>query len=195
MAIDRRNPFISLREGMERLLQESSMVPSSIFDVFGQRSFPVDLAESETQFVLRASLPGMKPDDVQITVQNETLTISGTIQETQEPQGQQWLLHEQRAGAFQRTLRLPTPINADHARASFEDGMLTLTLPKAEAAKVQHIKVSGQPAKPRQEPASAAPESRTDEQVREQVARNQVEEASQESFPASDSPSWAAQPQ
>jgi hypothetical protein len=89
---------------------------------------------------------------------------------------------------------LPTPINADQARASFEDGMLTLTLPKAEAAKVQHIKVSGQPAKAHQEPASVA-ESRTDEQVREQVARNQVEEASQESFPASDSPSWAAQPQ
>jgi HSP20 family molecular chaperone IbpA len=77
MAIDRRNPFISLREGMERLLQESSMVPSSIFDVFGQRSFPVDLAEAETQFVLRASLPGVKPDDVQITARTKPSPLVG----------------------------------------------------------------------------------------------------------------------
>lgn len=195
MAIDRWNPFISLREGMERLLQEGPMAPGSFFDVFGQRSFPVDLAESETQFVLRASLPGIKPDDVQITAQNETLTISGTVQETQEQQGQQWLLHEHRTGSFQRTLRLPAPINADQARAHFENGMLTVTLPKAEAAKVQHIKVSSQPALVPQESASAAPERRTDEQVREQANRNQVEEASQESFPASDAPSWTAQPQ
>jgi hypothetical protein len=70
-----------------------------------------------------------------------------------------------------------------------------VTLPKAEAAKVQHIKVNNQPALGPQESASAAPERRTDEQVREQANRNQVEEASQESFPASDAPSWTAQPQ
>src|ERR1051326_2924292 len=123
MSLDRWNPFMSLREAMERL-QENLMVPGSPFDAFGQRSFPLDLAESENQFVLRAPLPGIKPEDVEITLQGDLLTITGTMQAEQEQQDKEWLIREQRSGTFQRTVRLPTPVNADQAVARVADGIL-----------------------------------------------------------------------
>ncbi|HEU5369490.1 MAG TPA: Hsp20/alpha crystallin family protein, partial [Ktedonobacterales bacterium] len=167
MTIDRWNPFTSLGEAIERLLQEGFAAPGTIFDAFGQRSFPLNLAESEKQLVLRAPLPGVKPEDVQITIQGDTLTISAAVQSEQERQGQRWLIHELPTGTLERALRLPALIDADQARARIEDGILTLHLPKTEAARTQHIKLTSQPTPQPQEQAPSVSQSQTDAQAHE----------------------------
>ena len=96
--------------------------------------------------MVRASLPGVKPDDVQITVHGDTLTIRGETKSDEEKKGQTWHLRERRFGSFQRSVALATPVNSDKAQAHYEHGVLTLTLPKAESAKPKVIKIgqSGQ---------------------------------------------------
>src|SRR3954452_19674854 len=146
MAIERWDPFreaISLRDAMNSLLQDSFVRPGGMPAANAPTALPLDVSETEDAFVVRASLPGVKPDDVQITVHGDTLTIRGESKVEEEKKGEQWHLRERRYGAFQRALSLSAPVNADQAQANFEHGVLTLTLPKSEAAKPRQIKIGG----------------------------------------------------
>jgi len=146
MAIERWDPFrevISLREAMNSLLQESFVRPGGILAQEGLSALPLDVSETENEFVVKASLPGIKPDDVQITVHGDTLTIRGESKVEEEKKGEHWHIRERRSGVFQRSLSLSAPVDSDKAQAEFEHGVLTLTLPKSEAAKPRQIKVSG----------------------------------------------------
>jgi HSP20 family protein len=142
MAITRWDPFgdaVSLRDAMNSLFQESFVRPAA--GASGGFSTPVDVSENENEFVIHASLPGVRPEDVQITVHGDTLTIRGETKDHEEKKGENWLLRERRYGGFQRSLSFSAPVNADRASAHFEHGVLTLTLPKAEEAKPKQIKV------------------------------------------------------
>lgn len=144
MAIERWDPFrdvVSLREAMNSLLQDSFVRPSGGLSGTPQGSFPLDVSETENEFVLHAQLPGVKPEEVQITVHNDTVLIRGETKSQEEKKGETWHLRERRFGSFQRAVNLNAPIDADKANAQFEHGVLTLTLPKAEAAKPKQIKV------------------------------------------------------
>ncbi len=146
MAIERWDPFrdvVSLRDAMNSLLQESFVRPGGASAAGGSATLPVDVAETENEFVVKASLPGLKPEDVQITVHGDTLTIRGETQAEEEKKGETWHLRERRYGSFQRSLSFGTPVDSDKADARFENGQLTLTLPKSEAAKPKQIKVNG----------------------------------------------------
>jgi HSP20 family protein len=145
MAIDRWDPFreaVSLNDAMNALLRESYIRPGS--GVPGQQGpglLPLDISENENEFVVKASMPGVKPEDVQITVHGDTLTIQGETRAEEEKKGQRWHLRERRFGQFQRSLSLATPVDSDKAQATFEHGVLTLTLPKSEQAKPRQIKI------------------------------------------------------
>ena len=146
MAIERWDPFreaISLRDAMNSLLQESFVRPGGLQGQDGHGTLPLDVVEMEDEFVVKASLPGVKPEDVQITVHGDTLTIRGESKAEQEKKGEQWHLRERRFGSFQRSVALSTPVDSDRAQAHYEHGVLTLTLPKSEAAKPRQIKVTG----------------------------------------------------
>ncbi len=148
MVLQRWEPFremMSLRDAIDRLFQESFVRPSAMLMPAGrvQGTFSLDLADNPENFVVRASLPGIKPDDVQITVQGNTLTIRAERKAEEERQGQNWLIREQQHGSFQRSLTLPTLVNADQAEAQYENGVLTLTLPKAEEARPKQIQIKG----------------------------------------------------
>jgi HSP20 family protein len=146
MAIEIWDPFretVSLRDAMNSLLQESFVRPSGVSSPTGYSAMPLDLSESENEFVVTAALPGVKPEDVQITAQGDTLTIRGESKAQEEKKGEQWHVRERRFGSFQRTVTLPTPIDSNSAQAHFEHGILTLTLPKSESAKPRQIKVNG----------------------------------------------------
>jgi HSP20 family protein len=153
MAIQRFEPLremISLRDAMNSLFQESFVRPVNLMGD-GAMMLPLDIAENENEFIVKASMPGVKPEDVQITAHGDTLTIRGTVKEEQEKKDEHYYLRERRVGEFLRTVSLSTPISADKAQAHFENGVLTLILPKAEEAKPKQIKVNGktgnQPAK------------------------------------------------
>jgi len=146
MTLDRWDPFreaVSLRDAMNTLLQESFVRPSGPSAPNGPATLPLDVSETEDAFMVKASLPGIKPEDVQITVHGDTLTIRGETKAEEEKKGERWHLRERRFGSYQRSVALATPVDSDQAQAQFEHGVLTLTLPKSEAARPRQIKIGG----------------------------------------------------
>jgi HSP20 family protein len=111
---------------------------------FGSTSAAVpalDLSETDNEIVVTASVPGIKPDDLKITLVGDTLEISGETSSESEHKEATYHLRERRSGSFRRTVLLPAPVIGDQAKAEFENGVLTLTLPKAEAARRKSIAV------------------------------------------------------
>jgi HSP20 family protein len=90
-----------------------------------------------------AELPGLDPEHLHLEVLDDTVTIRGEIEEPEPPEGSRWLLRERRPGKFARTIVLPTEVNGAAADATIDNGLLTLRLPKAEAARPRTIKVTG----------------------------------------------------
>jgi HSP20 family protein len=146
MAIDHWDPFrdaVSLRDAMNALFQDSFVRSGTTPTQGSLVALPLDVCETEHEFVVKAALPGVKPEDVQITVHGDTLTIRGESKTEEDKKGEHWHLRERRHGTFHRSLTLATQVNSDKARADFDLGVLTLTLPKAESAKPRQIKVGG----------------------------------------------------
>ncbi len=102
---------------------------------------PVDLYETDDAVPVTASLPGVKADDVHISVIGNTLTIKGETKDENEEKDQNYYRQERRSGSFQRVITLPVKVEGDKASATFEDGVLTLELPKAAEVKAQTIEV------------------------------------------------------
>ncbi len=145
MRFDPERELWSLRDAMNRLMEESFVVPSMLGELRGSgRSWglAVDMFETDDHLVVKASVPGVKPENLDITVQGESLTIKGEMKEEQEEKQQgRYHVRERRQGAFSRVLTLPFPIQGDKVTATFDNGVLTLTLPKAEELKPRTIKV------------------------------------------------------
>lgn len=143
MTLIRRAGFgdlLSLRQAMDRLFEESFVNPSTW--QFGEGQLvPVDVYTTTDDVVVQAILPGVKPEEVDITVEGNTLSISGDTSSTI-PAREGLLLQEIRRGRFIRTLTLPAGLEADKATATFEDGVLTLRIPKAEQVKPRQIKIT-----------------------------------------------------
>lgn len=145
MAIERWDPFrevVSLRDAFNTLLQESFVRPDSLPSGGSNvLALPLDISETADAFVVRASLPGIRPEDVQVTVHGDTLTIQGETRSEEEHKEETWHLRERRHGTFRRTVSLSVPVDADRAVAEHNHGVLRLTLPKAESARPKQIKV------------------------------------------------------
>ncbi|HID62009.1 MAG TPA: Hsp20/alpha crystallin family protein [Anaerolineae bacterium] len=144
----RWEPFrelISLREAMDRLFEESFVRPwGRQLAPLGMEVLAVDMYETDDDIVVKASLPGVKPEEVNISVTGNTLTIKGETKAEEEVKEGNYIRRERRYGAFSRTLTLPTQVEVDKAEAVFAQGVLTLTLPKAEEVKPKSIKVKTQ---------------------------------------------------
>jgi HSP20 family protein len=97
--------------------------------------------QTADEVVIKASLPGVKPEDVDITVSGDTVTIKGETKTEEEIKREDYLYQERRYGVFSRSVRLPGSMQMDKAEAVFENGVLKLTIPKAEEAKPKSIKV------------------------------------------------------
>lgn len=145
MSIMRREPFselVSLRQAMDKLFEDSFVRPSRMLAAFGEAAIPaIDVYQTPNEFVVKASLPGTKPDDVNIDITGNTLTIKGETKAEQETKNEDYLYQERRYGSFSRSLVLPSGLQADKIEATMENGILTLTIPKAEEAKPKTIKV------------------------------------------------------
>jgi HSP20 family protein len=144
MAVTQWNPlseFVTLREAMDRLFNESMVRPNGPSRM-GQQ--PYDLYETEDGLTFRFAVPGIRPEDVEVTVVQNTISVKGNYPQPVEEQ-KNWIWHVHglpQGGEFQYTFRLPTAVNADRAEATFENGILSLFLPKAEAAKPRRIQIA-----------------------------------------------------
>lgn len=146
MALSRWDPFsemMSLRQAMDQLLAESVVRPRAGAGLTATGAFDLDVMERDDAVVVKASLPGVKPEDVNITVQNNVLTIQGETREERETGEGRYHHRERRYGRFSRSIGLPIEVNPNACDASFEHGVLTITLAKAEAARPRRIAIRG----------------------------------------------------
>jgi len=108
---------------------------------FGGEWLAMDMYQTDDDVVIKAALPGIKGEDLHISIADGVLTIQGEMKEEKVTEKARYHLRERRYGTFSRSIQLPTEVVTDKAEAKFEDGILTLTLPKAEETKPKTITV------------------------------------------------------
>jgi len=122
--------MMTLREAMDRLFDDAFTHPINNVNTWGAPA--IDLYQTEKNVVVKAALPGLKADDVQIAVTGEVLTLKGEFKQAEEVKEATYHVKEQRYGSFERSVMLPTEVQTEKAKADFENGILTITLPKAD---------------------------------------------------------------
>lgn len=138
----RRDPFrdlVTLREAMDQLFEESVVRPRPT--AVASRGLAVDMYETDDTVVVKTAIPGASPEDIDISITRDSLTIKGELKADEKIEEADCICRERAYGAFSRSLTTPVSVEASEAEAEFEDGILTLTLPKAEALKPKAIKV------------------------------------------------------
>lgn len=166
MSMSRYDPFreaLSLRNVMDRLFEQSFVQP---FWTGGSQamSAPLDVCETDNGYEIAVALPGVKPEDIDLTATQHSLTIKGhysyqnmhqnwhggqeqgqqSVQQSQpQEQHRNWLMREMGTGTFERTVTLPRPIDVDKIQTSYENGILTVPVPVSEANRPKRISVSG----------------------------------------------------
>ncbi len=144
MSITRFQPlgdFVSLRDAMDRLFEDSFIRPSQWVNGNGAFAVPVDLWETSEAYHLRADVPGLTPDDLDINATQDTITITGEVKAEAPAENDVWLRRERRYGKFTRSFTLPLQIDANKVDATFENGTLHLVMPKADEVRPKQIKV------------------------------------------------------
>lgn len=144
-------PFSSIREDMNRLFREMEQefqapqrakAGAERPELPGLWGPPVDIIEEGDNIKVKAQVPGVKPEDIEIEVENDTLLLSGETRYTTEEDRGNVHLREIATGQFFRRIPLPTDVQGDKAKAEFQEGMLTITLPKSAEVRRHKIKVS-----------------------------------------------------
>jgi HSP20 family protein len=201
-----------MREAMDRVLEEAFARPGtrtpSGHPRDGVMGFVADLMDRGDRYVLWATLDGVEPDSIDIAIQGQSLVIRGEIPSIKVGTGDRWLLRERQTGAFERSFRLPSPIDAESAEAEFMHGVLRLTMPKVEIARGHRIPINRPPARLEAQTQSRVDPSEVDptkpvvdvqpdgpSKARPPRAKDTnkddlVSAESESSFPASDPPSW-----
>lgn len=142
---DAARDMVSLREAMDKLFEESFLRPGLLGTTDSASALmPMDMYETEDEIVVKAAIPGVKPEDIEVTVTGDLLTIKGEFKSETEEKDEKRNYHrqERRFGNFSRQVALPSGVNADACEADFDNGVLTLKLPKAEEAKVKKVQIS-----------------------------------------------------
>ena len=188
MGLDRWDPLremLSLREAMDRFLhlqQGGLMRPAQLLSSMRPDAIPLDVVERDDAFLVKAAIPGVRPEDVEVVVQGERLMIRAECRADEERHGDNWLMKEHRTGSLQRTVTLPASVSSENAEARIDNGVLILRLPKAQEARPRHISVSS---------GMRGPAPRVHQEGSDHASEgDRVAQESQHSFPASDPPSW-----
>ena len=140
--LTRYDPFremLTLRRAMDRMFDRALDTDSEWQPVTW--NLALDVAENKDEFLVKASIPGIHPDDLDITYADNVLTIKGETKEEKEIKEDQYHLRERRFGSFARSVTLPNKIQGDAIEARYEAGVLTLRLPKVEEAKPKKIAI------------------------------------------------------
>lgn len=139
-----RNELSTLHSQMDDLFDSFFRGLDKPFSLFGERAWPaIDVAEKDEAILVRAEVPGCTPEDIDISVYGNTLTLSGEKKESREANGDGFYHMESSYGSFRREIPLPAEVDADKIEAVVKDGILSVTLPKAEKSKAVKVKVKG----------------------------------------------------
>jgi HSP20 family protein len=134
--------MLTFRDTMDRWFDDRFFRPVWPFDPERETAPVLDLYTTSEAVIAKVALPGVKPETVDITISDELVTISGSYKEETEAEGAAYVRKELLKGGFTRSFALPSAVNSDAATAVFKDGLLTLTIPRIEAAKPMHVKVT-----------------------------------------------------
>ena len=163
--ITRYDPFreaLTLRNAMDQLFAQSFVNPQWIND--SQLTLtPMDVCETDNGYEVNVALPGVKPEDIELTVQQNTLMVKGHYsyqnqhhnkhpeqgKPQQQEQHQSWLMREIGTGTFERTITFPKPINAENIQTNYENGMLFIVVPISEESRPRRINISGGEGQPK----------------------------------------------
>ncbi len=143
-SIVRWEPFrelSTLRDMMDRWFEESFFRMPTPLALWGEGTLAVDMYETKDSVVVKTAIPGVKPEDIDISVTGDILTIKAEAKEEEEVKQENYLRRERRFGSFCRSVTLPGGLITDKAEANYTNGILTLTFPKAEEVKPKSIKV------------------------------------------------------
>ncbi len=147
MMLQRRNPFTpfgelgQMQESMERMRRRFGTPNHDEGQVLEAWAAPLDVVADGDDYVVRASLPGVAPDNIQVAIEDNVLTIRGETAAHYENTDGSYLVRERRSGSFHRSLRLPDTVDQTKVEPCYEHGVLTITLPKAEAKKAKQFEV------------------------------------------------------
>lgn len=134
--------FLSASAGMRGLQHEVNRLFEGVFNEGGSSYPPLDVMVGDSSVVLRAEVPGMSPEHLDLSVTGSTVTLKGERStEESDAQGSKYLRRERGVGAFSRTVELPFPVEAERVQADYKHGILTVTLPRAEADKPKRITI------------------------------------------------------
>ena len=150
MAIVRWQPFsdlMSLRQAMDQLMEDSFVRPSRSVGVMNREIQPlIDMYQTKDELVVKATVPGVKEDDIEINIADDVLTIKGKAEGRQEVKDEDYLYREHYHTSFARSIGLPGSLKTEKAEASTDDGVLTIRIPKAEEAKPKKVEVKARKA-------------------------------------------------
>lgn len=149
--ITRWNPFremVDMQRQLDRVFDEMNRGIGNSEWTQGGNWLALDVHENEDGYIVETDLPGINIDDINITLHENTLTISAEINREETQDSDRRLLSERRYGRFQRSIRLGNTIDADNVDATYENGVLTLMLPKSEASKPRQIAINGNTVNP-----------------------------------------------
>ena len=142
--MQRRSPFNELRQmqdNMDRMWRRFGSFSQEDGSGMEAWAAPLDVVADGDDFVVRASLPGVSPENIQVSIEDSVLTIRGETASHFENTEGNYLMRERRSGSFHRSLRLPDTVDQNNAEPRYEHGVLTITLPKAEAKKARQFEV------------------------------------------------------
>jgi HSP20 family protein len=137
------DPFremVTMRRAMDRLIDRNLGEDQGEWGP-AHLNVPMDITENEDAYLLKASLPGVDPNDIDITYREGVLTIQGQVREDHEDERDEYRVRERRFGSFTRSIRLPSAIHDDEIEASYQNGVLRLYLPKTEEVKPKRIQI------------------------------------------------------
>jgi HSP20 family protein len=143
-AVVRQTPIremVTLRNALDRMFDDSFFAPFKREELVDW-GLPLDVIEQADNFLVKASVPGINADDLEITLENDVLSIKGETKSEVEQNNDRYHLRERRIGRFGRTISFPMRVNGDAITAEYKEGVLTLTVPKAEEVKPRRINIS-----------------------------------------------------
>jgi len=141
--LTRWDPFGEMRTALDRLYEDGISRPWRLLGSEMEGTVPVEVSESDDSIQVKAQLPGVKPEDVNVTVSNGMLNIRAEHREDRDEKEKNYVRHEIRYGSMQRTIPLPSGVDVNRAEATFEDGILRLKLGKAEEMMPKRIPIAG----------------------------------------------------